>query len=464
MEKTINDTRKLQIKWLISLIVSLAILLIPTSELFSMQLKIFLVITVLSMFMLCFELMEPFWVALFLPGCWILFGVCTAEEAFKPWTQTTIWMVVGGYLLANALDECGVLRRFFYWCLKKCKGDFNKILYATFIVGVLIAFLTFANAFMITFLICYSICKVFNQKNTKGAAVIMMVAQLAGVNTGIYVCNPMHFAFFRSGIQSVLPDFEIQWYHQILYSIPLFFISLIVIFIFTKIYKTKEISSPEAVSFFEEEYHKMGKISVKEKKGAFITFIIIAYLILSSFIGLDTNLGLVVLPLLYFLPGINVAGKEAMQKVNFGMVVFVASCMAIGQVGSNLGLGALISQSLLPILSNIPTFFAPLAVLIFGILANIIMTPAAMFSLFPAPLTQIAIDLGMSTPWPMTFPLLYSLDLIFFPYEQALCLIFFAFGVVKMNDFIKLNIIRMGIFIVCFMALVIPWWYILGLF
>lgn len=457
-------TSKVNIKWLITTIIPLLFLLIPTSELFSMQLKLFLVITVMSMFMLCFELMEPFWVAIFMPGCWILFGVCSAADAFGSWTQTTVWMVVGGYLLAGALDQCGVLNRFAYWCLKKCNGNFNRILYVFFFVGVFLAFLTFANAFMIIFLLSYSICKVFKQDKTKGAAIIMMVAQLAGVNAGIYVCNPQHFAFFQNGIQSVLPDFEIYWYHQIIYSLPLILISLIVIFILTKIYHTKDITSEEALKFFHEEYEKMGKISIQEKKAIVITCALIIYLISSSFVNLDGNLGLILFPLLYFIPGIRVADKDAFKRVNFGMVIFVASCMSIGSVGIALGLGDVVSTFLFPLMSKIPIFFAPLAVLIFGILANMVMTPAAMFALFPAPLTQIAIDLGMSTPWPMTFPLLYSLDLVFFPYEQALCLIFFGFGVVKMSDFIKINVIRMGIFIICFMLLIVPYWLLLGLF
>lgn len=456
---------KLAIKWIVTIAVPLLFMLIPTSELFSMQLKLFLTITVMSMLMLCFELMDSFWVAIFMPGMWILFGVCSAADAFASWTQTQVWMVIGGYLLAAALDQCGVLNRFAYWCLQKCRGNFNRILYVFFFVGVILAFLTFANVFMIVFLLSYSICKVFKQDKTKGAAVIMMVAQLAGVNAGVYVCNPQHFAFFQAGIQSVLPEFEIQWYHQIIYSIPLFFISLIVIYILTKIFHTKDITSEDALQYFNDEYEKMGKMSAKEKKATVITLALIVWLFSSSFIdGIDGNLGLILFPLLFFLPGINVADKDAFKRVNFGMVVFVASCMSIGAVGISLGLGDIVSEFLFPIMSKIPTFLTPVAVLVFGILANLVMTPAAMFALFPAPLTQIAVDIGMSTPWPMTLPLLYSLDLVFFPYEQALCLILFGFGVVKMSDYIKISSIRIGIFLVCFMLLVIPYWLLMGLF
>lgn len=459
-----NSVNLLVVKWACTIVIPLLLLLIPTSETFSPQLRIFLITTIMAMLILCLELMDSFWVAIALPISWILFGVCGTEAAFKPWTSTQVWMVIGGYLLANVLDQCGILNRFAFWCLKKCKGKFNRILYATFLAGVVISFLTFANAFMITFLLCYTICKVFKQHLTKGAAVVMMVAQLAGVNAGIYVCNPMHFAFFRGGIQGVLPDYPIQWYHQIVYSIPLFFIALIVIFVLTKIYHTKDISSGDALTYFEEEYNKLGSLSIKEKKAAVVTLILLVYLFTAPYVGLDSNLGLIIFPLIYFLPGIRVADKTALQKVNFGMVVFVASCMAIGQVGSSLGIGAIVSQTVFPIVSKVPTIFAPLMVLILGIISNIIMTPAAMFSLFPAPLTQLAMDLKMSSPWPMNLPLLYSLDLIFFPYEQALCLIFFGFGAVKMKDFITVNVIKMAIFIVCFMLLVIPWWYLLGLF
>jgi len=460
MTKTSNNT----MKWFVSIAIPLLLLLIPTSDIFSIQLKLFLVTTAIAMFLLCLELMDPMWVAIMLPGSWLVLKVCDTTAAFRPWTQTTIWMVIGGYILANALDQCGVLNRFSYWCLKRCKGDFNKILYVTLITGISISFFTFANAFMITFLLCYAICKVFNQIETKGAAVVMMVAQLAGINAGIYVCNPMHFGFFRSGIQSVMPDFQIQWYHQIIYSIPLMLIAFITVFVLTKIYHTKEISTPEALHFFEEEYEKMGPVTIAEKKATVITLGLVAYLFIAPLVELDSNLGFIIFPLLYFLPGIDVADKTALQKVNFGMILFTASCMAIGQVGSSLGVGALVSKFLLPIVSQIPILLAPFSVLILGVAANIVMTPAAMFSLLPAPLTELAVGLGMTTPWPMTLPLLYSLDMVFFPYEQALCLVIYGFGVIKMKDFITVNIIKMIIFAICFMVLIIPWWLLLGLF
>lgn len=455
---------KLTIKWLATIIVPLLILLIPTSEMFTMQLKLFLVITIMSMFMLCLELMDSLWVGLFMPGCWILFGVCGPAEAFAPYTQTQVWMVIGGFIMAGALGDCGVLNRLAYWALRKCHGHFNRILYVFFFVGVILSAVTFTGCFMLIFLIGYSICKVFKQDKTIEAAVIMMVAQLAGVSVAVYTYAPTHFGLISSGINSVLPNLDIQWYHQIVYGAPLFFISLFTIFFLTKIYNTKSLSSDEAMEYFNNEYEKMGKMTIIEKKAIVVTLIIVGWLIASSFINIDGSIALILLPLLYFIPGVRVANKDTFKSVNFSMVIFLASCMSIGTVGVSLGLGEVVSAYLLPFMSHIPLFLAPLAVLIFGILANTVMTPAAMFALFPASLTQIAMELGMSTPWPLNLPLLYVNDLVFFPYEQTLCLILFGFGVMRMNDFIKLNIIKMVIFAIGFMVLVVPYWMLLGLF
>lgn len=45
------------------------------------------------------------------------------------------------------------------------------------------------------------------------------------------------------------------------------------------------------------------------------------------------------IPLLAYMPSIAICDGEDMKKTNFGMVMFIASCLSIGTVGTALGLG-----------------------------------------------------------------------------------------------------------------------------
>ena len=66
--------------------------------------------------------------------------ILTPEVVYKPWTQSMIWMIVGGFIFANALEECGLLKRTAYWIVKQCKGSFTKLLYSLHSQVVLYSF------------------------------------------------------------------------------------------------------------------------------------------------------------------------------------------------------------------------------------------------------------------------------------------------------------------------------------
>ena len=74
-------------------------------------------------------------------------------------------------------------------------------------------------------------------------------------------------------------EFEMPWYVLTVYNLPLIIIQFILIFMFYKIYKpTKYLKN--GVQYFQEEYAKLGKLSVKEKKAIFLTCLLFLYIIL----------------------------------------------------------------------------------------------------------------------------------------------------------------------------------------
>lgn len=77
-----------------------------------------------------------------------------------------------------------------------------------------------------------------------------------------------------------------------------------------------------------------------------------------------------------------------------------------------LNLGQIMSDILTPMLDNMGTVPSLLLIYLTGTLANLILTPAAMVTTLTAPLTQIAMDLGISH-WPYLMTMIYSTDSVF---------------------------------------------------
>lgn len=426
--------------------------------------RAFLVATVFSLSLAAFELVPNMLVGLLLPVLYVILGAAPVNTALGIWSGSfMIFMVIGGMIFANILDESGLLQRIVLWAGTKCKGSFAKILYALLIAGLCVMLMTFTNGWMVTLVLCYGVVKALHLENTKEGILIMIVGQIVSTAALNFVYNPVVPALWGNGVKMAVPDFEMAGWATMVYNLPLTIIQFIIVFIFIKLYKpAKTINGGQ--EYFETEYGKLGKLTVKEKKTVVLVVLLFAYILLQPIHKLDANYGFILIPMLAFLPGMDIATrKKSLDNVNLGFIVFIASCMGIGTVGGAVGIGPAISTYVTPLLAGCPKPVFLFLCIIFGIVMNVLMTPSAMQGMFPGPLAALGTGLGIAYPALPFMAMFFANDMVFFPYENAYLLVMFGFGVMSMKEFMKYNIIKMGITLVLFWVLVLPWWYLLGL-
>ena len=426
--------------------------------------RAFLVATVFSLSLAAFELVPNMLVGLLLPVLYVILGAAPVNTALGIWSGSfMIFMVIGGMIFANILDESGLLQRIVLWAGTKCKGSFAKILYALLIAGLCVMLMTFTNGWMVTLVLCYGVVKALHLENNKEGILIMIVGQIVSTAALNFVYNPVVPALWGNGVKMAVPDFEMAGWATMVYNLPLTIIQFIIVFIFIKLYKpAKTINGGQ--EYFETEYGKLGKLTVKEKKTVVLVVLLFAYILLQPIHKLDANYGFILIPMLAFLPGMDIATrKKSLDNVNLGFIVFIASCMGIGTVGGAVGIGPAISTYVTPLLAGCPKPVFLFLCIIFGIVMNVLMTPSAMQGMFPGPLAALGTGLGIAYPALPFMAMFFANDMVFFPYENAYLLVMFGFGVMSMKEFMKYNIIKMGITLVLFWVLVLPWWYLLGL-
>ena len=453
-----------KIKWAATILISICIYLIPVNDIFTFEMRAFLVATVFSLSLAAFELVPNMLVGLLLPVLYVILGAAPVNTALGIWSGSfMIFMVIGGMIFANILDESGLLQRIVLWAGTKCKGSFAKILYALLIAGLCVMLMTFTNGWMVTLVLCYGVVKALHLENTKEGILIMIVGQIVSTAALNFVYNPVVPALWGNGVKMAVPDFEMAGWATMVYNLPLTIIQFIVVFIFIKLYKpAKTINGGQ--EYFETEYRKLGKLTVKVKKTVVLVVLLFAYILLQPIHKLDANYGFILIPMLAFLPGMDIATrKKSLDNVNLGFIVFIASCMGIGTVGGAVGIGPAISTYVTPLLAGCPKPVFLFLCIIFGIVMNVLMTPSAMQGMFPGPLAALGTGLGIAYPALPFMAMFFANDMVFFPYENAYLLVMFGFGVMSMKEFMKYNIIKMGITLVLFWVLVLPWWYLLGL-
>ena len=447
-------------KWIVTFAVPLLIWLIPTNEVFSSDLRLFLVITVFVILMVAFEFFNLYIPAMLLPLLYIMTGLATTQVAFSGFASDTAIIVFGSLLFANVLDSSGLLKRVAYWCILKTGGSFVGILYGIVLAGFAITLMTSGNGIYIVATLCYGICLAFNLGVSKESALVMLCGAFSSTTIRACIYTPGVMAILLGGANAVDPSISITWgsffYHNWPYIV---FVALMPI-ILVKIFKPNaNIENPK--EYFTQQYNSLGKMTSTEKKAAILT----VFLLVALFTQSIHKIGMVVIfsliPLLSFAPGINIGTDKDIKNINFSMGFFVVACLGIGSVATGLGFGNLITQTLSPILAAAGNTFTLVAIWLFGVVANFLLTPIAILAAFSAPVTQIALDLGIN-PLGALYVLMNTLDQIILPYEYVNYLIFFSFGVMSMKDFAKIMGVKMIVGVIFLVTILFGWWNIIG--
>lgn len=457
-----EKTNKKIWQWAISIILPLCICLIPLSDVYTSQLRIFFIVTLFAILLIAFDLVDSLIAAVVLFMGYSATGICDVATVFSAWSNDVAWMIIGSLVFAAALNETGIMKRFAYALILKLGGSYIKMLWAIYFVGVIISLLTSVTGFPLLAAIAFAICKglgyPLGSKESNGVA---LAAMAGAVCPFAWLYNPINAGVGDAVLKLINPDLSITCISYLQISWPWFIFDLLWMILLTKVF-FKSTGADIKEDFFKNELGKLGQVSGAEKKALVLTIIIVLYMIISSFTGWKTAYGFSLIAWAVFLPGVNLANGDTLKKVNFSVVFFTVACIAIGNVGNALGVGELINTLVSPLLGNVSK--AGFIGGIWGIstVSNFLLTPVAVSTALGVPLMQIGTSLGVD-PVATLFTIMMNTSNVFMPHENTAYLLFFAFGLMMMKDFIKYNAIRMVGHLIFMMAIIVPYWYLIGI-
>lgn len=457
-----EKTNKKIWQWAISIILPLCICLIPLSDVYTSQLRIFFIVTLFAILLIAFDLVDSLIAAVVLFMGYSATGICDVATVFSAWSNDVAWMIIGSLVFAAALNETGIMKRFAYALILKLGGSYIKMLWAIYFVGVIISLLTSVTGFPLLAAIAFAICKglgyPLGSKESNGVA---LAAMAGSVCPFAWLYNPINAGVGDAVLKLINPDLGITWISYLQISWPWFIFDLLWMILLTKVF-FKSTGADIKADFFKTELGKMGQISNAEKKALVLTIIIVLYMIISSFTGWKTAYGFSLIAWAVFLPGVNLANGDTLKKVNFGVVFFTVACIAIGNVGNALGVGELINTLVNPLLGNVSKAGFIGGVWGISTVSNFLLTPVAVSTALGVPLMQIGASLGVD-PVATLFTIMMNTSNVFMPHENTAYLLFFAFGLMMMKDFIKYNAIRMIGHLIFMMVIIVPYWYLIGI-
>jgi len=455
-------SKDMVIKWAVILGLTAICLIIPEQGFYTTQVKYFLAVVVFCLAMAAFEVVHEMIIALLMPSLWVALKVSDAATVMSSWTNTTTLMIIGAFVLAATLEDSGLLKRLAFWMMCKIKGSYFMLLLSLFVVGVIINILTSGRAYIIMGALGAGLCMSLGCMKTKMGAGIAMAVMIGGCTSHAFTYQASMWGIILNSAGGLLDPTYFTPVRIMMQNFPLFFVCILMIFVFSKIYKPE--NGLGEITYFDDELKAMGKMSKREKTNAVMIALLMLFIFTVDFHHIDINIGFALIPLIVFIPGLDGADKNTMKKFNYSMIFFVMSCMAIGTVGGKLGLGAVLADVCTALLGGSTSPFLIVALIILIVfLLNFLMTPVAIFALIIGPVCLLATNLGMN-PVGFAYAVNVCTEAIIFPYEFVPYLIVYGFGMITMNDFIKANIIRSAIFFVGVLAIMVPFWTLLGLF
>lgn len=455
------DKKKLM-GWIISILVPVIIAFVPVLGDFTQSLKLFFMITLFVILIIAFELLPIMVSAILLPSLYLMSGLVPATTAFGSFTSTTVWMVIGGLIFSNLLDECGLLKRIAYYVISKCGGTYSGAVFGCFFIGIILNLITFCYGWLVASALVFGVCKAMELEPSRESSLLCFAGTIGATGTTIFLYYPAYFAMVETAIREFDPDFSMTVGTAIKYNGIFVIWCVITLLILMKVYKTKNMDTKFGKELFEGKYEALGKMSRKEKKAIVMIVLLLVYLFTTKFTGLPSAYGFMTIPVMMFLPGIEIGDSKIIERLNFSMVFFVAACLGIGIVGAEVGFGEFLTNIAVPMLAGKSPLIVCITFMIFGIIANFFMTPFAMLGGLALPFAQIAVSLGMN-PIAVVMILVYSCELLLLPYQSAGNLIMYSYGLMPMKDFIKQEGLKSVIMFIGFIVVMYPLWNLFGL-
>ena len=458
------ENRTRMIKFAITMLIPAIILLVPVSEIFTHEMKLFIAFTVWMLMWAAFELTDLFVPAIVWPVLMVIFKVLPATTVYSSYLSTVVFACIAGIILGAVLDRIGLLRRISYHILITCGGSFTRTIFALFLACSLMSILTFMGATLIIATMCFGLCKAMNLKpHSKEGVIIMMTGMLAASTIRMFIYCPIHVGLLVGAIQTVDPTFTISVIDLLKYNWPVLIYCVFFIWLMVFINKKSiQQDSATGLEYFKTELAAMGPMTMVEKKATVIVLGTMLAILSNPLHKIDGMIIIMLGTALLFVPGIDVGKQEDTKSVSIGMILFIGSCMAIGAGCNELGLTKILSGALVPVLSQLSPFWILIGIILFGVVMNLPMTPLAMLAALSAPLYAVGTAAG-ANPMAIAFAFLFSTDMVFLPFQYVVFLIFFSFNMMNNMQFIKYHALKDLLFLVFYVVVIVPWWKLVGL-
>lgn len=445
--------------WGVTLLCPLALLLLPQQGAFTWKIQEYLAVTLLAILCFAFGKVNQTMVSVLLPVLYIVLKIATPAQALAPYTQSTIWMLFGGFIMADILTDTGLLKRMALKCILLTGGSYKGLHWGIAFAGLVLSIIIPGKVPIFLAALTFGIIKAMDYSGKEASGLMITAAVAAIVPNTSFIYNPNFFVMVTAGMKATGP-LQLTWMGYFLNNTVCLVWYMFLVWLSIKMFASK--AAVNAKEYISQTYATLGAMTGNEKKGLLFVLLLLLLLLTPQYHGIAAPWCFVLVPCLMLFPGVEITNpNKIMKNANYSFLFFVGGCMSIGTVAGAIGVGKIIQTLAMPVLAGKDALYVLVFAWALCVLLNFLMTPMAIYSALSLPLANIAVSLGIN-PLAMYFTMYQATDQILLAYEYALYMIFFGYNVIATRDFVKYFAVKMVLNLLFVIALLIPFWKFIG--
>lgn len=354
---------KRSIGFLAGIVVFLILYFIPISGLTN-EGQTMLALLIMTVIFWATQIVQPGFAAGLFLMLLIIFKVAEPSTIFSPWLGNIMWLIMGSYIIANAVASSGFGERIAYSFIVRFVSGYKSIILSVFALNVMLS-LFIPHPFPKCFLILSVMKVVMDSANMcKEDRVKVGFSIFASTipATMLFYTGDASFSSLVTGFAGV----NVSWLgwlgYMVVPALAFLVLSCALIFIFFKAKEEVYINKDEIRS----RLTAMGKLSPKEIRTIIWLVIAIVLWMTGPVHGIDVAWITLVIAMLMSFPIIgNIVKPAAWTEIPVATLVFLSAALAISKVGAETGMTDWLYKIIIP--SSMPSN----AILIAGIITVI---------------------------------------------------------------------------------------------
>jgi anion transporter len=391
-----------------------------------------------------------------------VFAIASPQAVFSGFASATMWLVLGGLFLAEAVTATGLGRRFAGILFDRYTFNYTGLVIAVAVVATALAFFmpaTVARILLLVPIVAALAERVGFAHGSSGYHGLMLTAIVVSYQSGTCILPANAPNLVLAGAAEAVYDVHLIYAEYLWVMFPVLgllklpVVVGLICWLFPAELKPR--SAPPA----------HGPMSAEERRLAVILVVALVLWVTDFLHGVRAGWVALAAAVACLLPRVGVLPYSAFNDVRFGAFFYVGASIGLGALAQESGLGELLGKTLQTTL-NLQggadfTNFVTLSVL--GALGGLIVTNPAQ----PAVMTPLAAQFAEATGWPLTTALMVSavgFNMLLLPYQVPPVVVGMQASGISVRAALRLTLPLAALSMLVFLPLDYLWWRLLGYF